>query len=317
MNKLGVIHPSAVLAILPHPTSPLLFYVIHQDGHIFTYSLERDDPVLAPGTTAPWTGLVAPTADWHSANPDQPGLAFWRNPPPARESEKEKDKTRIIGRNPVAVWRVDAGLTGRQTGGQRKKAEHSSGGAAGGGGDGLGGVPMASGAGSGSTTGVGGQASAPSTPVTTTGPSAAGGGGSGNTANPTYNFAPTTMDPRGLTAASLSPDGKLLALAGDDGLLRIVDIGLERYVGSVASLFLPSSQPFLIYHPYDLQSHRRLHLLLRRPYLPRLVPGLTLSSFWRSRRSRHHPRPSGPGSRRPLPRSYELSYGSRMGLGEV
>lgn len=192
LNKAGVIHPSPALSLVPHPINPLLFYALHQDGHVVTYSLDREDP---PATfIPPWSSLFSPasastspppataesTGQQSSAEAAIAGMLIWRNLP-VREGDKDKDRAKsAAGKNPVAVWKVHVGTGANPASmSERKKVEKPT-------------SVAAAAAASHSMNGADGG--------------------------------------KGLTAGSISPDGRLMALTGDDGGLRIIDLAGERSV---------------------------------------------------------------------------------------
>lgn len=95
-----------------------------------------------------------------------------------REGEKDKDKLKMVGKNPLAVWKVVVGTGANPASMSEKKRSEKP------------------------TTAAGAAAAAHSL----------------NGAN----------EGKGLTNGNISPDGRLMALTGDDGGLRILDLAGER-----------------------------------------------------------------------------------------
>jgi hypothetical protein len=219
LNKQGCIHPSPVLAITPHPTNPVIFYATHQDGHIFTYSLSHEDPpsssstnnalpaawsVPSPPSSSPNLGLIP---NHHSSTTDEDGnplnpllapMKTWHVPPPPSAADG-KQATKHANKNPLSVYVVP--------------------------------LPPSS----------SGPVRTRSTSTTTGGTGEKGGGGSGAGAREEKHNAAMIAAAsageigRGLTCVRVSPDGRMMALAGDEGGLRIVDLTAHQY-GSFSCL---------------------------------------------------------------------------------
>lgn len=104
-------------------------------------------------------------------------MFIWRNGP-AREGEKDKEKLKMVGKNPLAVWKVAVGNGANPSSAVEKKR--------------------------------------PEKPTTAAGAAAAAHSMNGADGG------------KGLTNGKISPDGRMMALTGDDGGLRILDLAGER-----------------------------------------------------------------------------------------
>lgn len=202
LNKSGIIHPLPVTQILPHPSNPLLFFVIYTDGTVMTYSIALDDP--PSNFAAPWLA---------DAPAGSTGLYVWKNE--VREGEKDRDRLRLAGRNPVAVWK----LPGRPS--AAAPAAH----------EGAGhktyppsmvimSPPPANYTANPSQT----PYQVPQTGFQAANPASASAYGAAAAA------AAELVRKRTVASAEVSRDGRWMGLVGDDGALKLIDLERERCV---------------------------------------------------------------------------------------
>lgn len=158
------------------------------------YSIALDDPPSS--FTAPWASEVPSGTK---------GMYKWRNE--VREGEKDKDKLKLAGKNPLAVWKLPS--SSRQ--GKKKAFPPST-------------VIM-------SPAPISSSSQAPQNGFAAANPAAANAYGAAAAA------AAEQVRKRTTTSAELSKDGKWLGLVGDDGQLKLIDLELERYV-SLSSVFV-------------------------------------------------------------------------------
>lgn len=187
LNKAGSIYPLPVTHILPHPTNHLLFYAVFTDGTIMLYSVALDDPPSS--FTAPWASEVPSGTK---------GMYKWRNE--VRDGEKDRDKLKLAGKNPLAVWKLPS--SSRQ--GKKKAFLPSA-------------VIM-------SPAPISSSSHALQNGFAAANPAAANAYGAAAAA------AAEQVRKRTTTSAELSKDGKWLGLVGDDGQLKLIDLELERSV---------------------------------------------------------------------------------------
>lgn len=196
LNKGGIVHPHPILHLLPHPQTSSLLLAVYQDGTIITYSLDREDPVSS--YTIPWDTSLSPPPS--SATE---GMYTWRNHPGLKEGEKEKDKERgkLAGRNPVSVWRISPGGRSADESTWAEQSEAVD----------TGSTTSGASIGSGSYPGL---AHSPASAF------------SGLSAQQTKKKSPKAV----VTAAAISPDGRWLAVCEEGGWLKLVDIFGNRFV---------------------------------------------------------------------------------------
>ncbi|CED85508.1 WD40 protein DMR-N9 [Phaffia rhodozyma] len=271
LNKAGIIHPHPVLHLIPHPASPSLLFAVHQDGCIFVYSLDREDPVSS--YTIPWdasSSVPVPGSDTDPLGGSSGGLYVWKNLPGGKEGEKEKDKekAKLVGRNPVCLWRITGAWSDGLDGDRAHRTNGSSGGSASWEGslesfeDGQSGTH--------STGSTGSHSARPSGNIGLSSP-ASGTSFQPNGGPPKKNqrkggtgwaFRGKGKGKGGITAAAISPDGRSMGVCDESGLLRVIDVFGNRvtdvyaaYFGSLTCLaWSPDSRFLLIGGQDDLIS---------------------------------------------------------------